>query len=157
MENRGIGIRLRMLNNAVRRYIDRNSDGKKQIESLTCSGGWIVGHVCEMERFGKEVYQRDLENDFGVTRSTASKVLALLEKKGWIARVSVPHDARLKKIVPTEKSREFDRTIQAEADKFEEKLKEGFSEQELNVLFGYFERIQKNLDAAEQELRGERN
>ena len=86
MENRGIGIRLRMLTNAVRRYIDRYSEGKRELDSISCSNGWIVGHICEMEEIGKDVYQRDLENNFGITRSTASKVLGLMEKKGLILR-----------------------------------------------------------------------
>ena len=106
MEIRDIGIRLRMLNNAVRRYIDRTSESKTEIDNLTCSNGWIIGHLCESEQLGREVYQRDLEDEFGITRSTASKVLILLEKKGLIARESVSHDARLKKITLTERSRD---------------------------------------------------
>ncbi|MDE7361506.1 MAG: MarR family transcriptional regulator [Oscillospiraceae bacterium] len=156
MEKRSIGIHLRMLNNAVRRYIDRYSVGKKEIDSISCSNGWIVGYICEMDDQGKDVYQRDLENNFGITRSTASKVLGLMEKKGLVERVSVSHDARLKKIMPTERSLEIGRVIKAENERMENLLKKGFSPQELETLYGYFERIQKNLDAAELDIRRER-
>ncbi len=145
MQNRGIGLRLRMLNNAVRRYIDRNSEGKKLLDNISCSAGWIVGHVCAMEDMGRELYQRDFESEFKITRSTASKVLGLLEKKGLIERVTVSHDARLKKIVPTEKSREIGRIIRKDNEQLEAQLKKGFSQEELSQLYGYFERLMQNL------------
>lgn len=155
MEKRGIGIQLRMLNNAVRRYIDRYAVGKKELDSISCSNGWIVGYICEMEDMGKEVYQRDLENNFGITRSTASKVLGLMEKKGLVERTGVSHDARLKKIVPTERSLEIGRVIKSDNEQMENLLKKGFSPQELDTLYEYFDRIQKNLDDAEPDLRKE--
>ncbi len=156
MDKRGICIRLRMVNNAIRRYIDRYADGKKALDSLTCSNGWIIGYVCEMRECGKNVYQRDLENNFGITRSTASKVLGLMEKKGMIERVSVSHDARLKMIVPTEKSLEIGRIIKKDNEKLELQLRNGFSPQELDQLYGYLERIQNNIEAAEKDIRRER-
>lgn len=156
MENRGIGIRLRMLNNAVRRYIDRYAEGKKALDSLSCSNGWIIGYVCEMKECGRDVYQRDFENNFSITRSTASKVLGLMEKKGLIERISVSHDARLKKIVPTERSLEIGRIIKDDNIKMERQLNKGFSPQELEQLYGYLERIQNNLEAAEKDIRRER-
>lgn len=156
MDKRGIGVRLRLLNNAVRRYIDRYAEGKKALDSLSCSNGWIIGYVCDMNRCGKNVFQRDLENDFGITRSTASKVLGLMEKKGLIERVSVSHDARLKMIVPTEKSIKIGRIIKDDNEKLELQLKKGFSPQELKQLYGYLDRIQNNLEAAEKDIRRER-
>ena len=156
MDKRGIGVRLRLLNNAVRRYIDRYAEGKKALDSLSCSNGWIIGYVCEMRECGRDVYQRDLENNFGITRSTASKVLGLMEKKGLIERVSVSHDARLKMIVPTEKSIEIGRFIKNDNEKLELQLKKGFSPQGLEQLYGYLERIQSNIDAAEKDIRREK-
>lgn len=156
MDKRGIGVRLRMLNNAVRRYIDRYAEGKKELDSLTCSNGWIIGYVCEMKENGKDVYQRDLENNFGITRSTASKVLGLMEKKGLVERVSVSHDARLKKIIPTERSLEIGRVIKEDNEKMELLLRKGFSPKELEQLYGYLERIQINIETAEKDSRRER-
>ena len=47
------------------------------------------------------VFQRDIENVFGLSRSTATGILQLLEKNGIIRRESVASDARLKSLVPT--------------------------------------------------------
>ena len=35
-----------------------------------------------------DIYQKDIEAHFGITRATASKVITLMEKKGLIQRVS---------------------------------------------------------------------
>lgn len=150
MEQRGIGVRLRMLNNAVRRYLDRTSESKREIEKLTCSNGWIIGHLCEAEREGRVIFQRDLEEEFGITRSTASKVLSLMEKKGFIARESVSHDARLKKLVPTDKSREIENEMQRDVNRLETCLTKGFTQEELDTLYSYLERLQRNIDSADE-------
>lgn len=145
-ETNTIGVRFRMINNAVRRYVDRNSAVKKEMDNLTCSNGWIIGHLSHMEDLGRDVYQRDFETDFGITRSTVSKVLKLLEKKGLIERVSVSHDGRMKKIVLTERSREIGRNMRGEYEKMEHQLAKGFSREELETLSGFLDRIRANLD-----------
>lgn len=145
-ENKAIGVRFRMINNAVRRYIDRTSEVKKDLDNMTCSNGWIIGHLCKMEEQGKDVYQRDLENDFGITRSTASKVLKLLEKKGMIERTSVSHDGRMKRIILTDKSRDISRRMHTEFAQTEQQLTKGFTPEELETLCGFLDRIQANIE-----------
>lgn len=147
---KSIGVRFRMINNAVRRYIDRNSQLKKELDNMTCSNGWIIGHVCKMEELGCDVYQRDFENDFGITRSTVSKVLKLLEKKGMIVREGVSHDARMKRIRLTDKSRELDARMKSEFKEVENRITDGFSEEELKILCGFLDRIEKNLNSNEE-------
>ena len=48
------------------------------------------------------VFQRDIEREFSITRSTVTNILQLMERKGYIRRLSVPQDARLKQLVLTE-------------------------------------------------------
>lgn len=144
MDNPGIGIRLRMVNNAVRRYIDRNTD-MERINHITCSNDWIIGHLYMMENLGRDVYQRDFENDFGITRSTASKVLTLLEKKGLLTRVPASHDGRMKRIILTDASREMGREIKNRVKEMEERMKAGFTENELSTFYDYLDRILDNL------------
>ena len=150
LESKNIGIRFRMINNAIRRYIDRNSELKKEIDNVTCSNGWIIGHLCRMEELNKDVYQRDFETDFGITRSTVSKVLKLLEKKGMIERKAVSHDGRMKKIVLTDRSREIGRRMHEQGEKAEEQLTNGFTPEELQTLSGFLDRIQANLETSDR-------
>ena len=56
------------------------------------------------------VFQRDIERVFGLSRSTATGILQLMEKNGIIRRESVARDARLKSLVPTERAFELAET-----------------------------------------------
>ena len=145
MENRELGIRLRMVNNAIRRYLDK-STLKKELDNITCSNTWIIGHIAAS---GGSVYQRDLESEFGITRSTASKVLILLEKKGLIKREGVMHDARLKRISLTPRSEEIAQRLRENGAEMEKKLTNGFTKEELDTLFSYLDRIRENLESTE--------
>ena len=71
MQNGNIGIELRYLNNLIRRYVD-NKLHKKYIDSVTGTNGWIIGYIADHG----DVYQKDLETEFGITRSTASKAVS---------------------------------------------------------------------------------
>lgn len=147
-ENIGLGIRLRKLNNAIRRYLDHNSEIMRELDNLTCSNKWIMGYLFEAEEEGRDVFQRDLEQNFGITRSTVSKVLSLLEKKELVKRESVSHDARLKKLVLTEKSREIGREMRREADEMDKSLRSGFSSEEITLLCSFVQRMHNNIMSA---------
>ena len=147
-ENTGLGIRLRKLNNAIRRYLDHNSAIMRELDNLTCSNKWIMGYLFEAEEEGRDVFQRDLEQNFGITRSTVSKVLKLLEKKELIKRESVSHDARLKKLVLTEKSRELGREMRREAEEMDKRLRSGFSPEEIELMCSFIKRMQNNIFSA---------
>ena len=47
------------------------------------------------------VFQRDVERAFSLSRSTATGILQLMEKNGFLLREPVAYDARLKKLVLT--------------------------------------------------------
>ena len=141
MDGRFIGIELRSLNNAVRRYLE-NSESPLAEDKLTCSNAWIIGYL---SRAHGDVYQRDHEEEFGVTRSTISKVIMLLEKKGIIQRVSVPHDARLKKLELTEKGKEAALKMAENGARMEARLTKGFTDEELLQLADYMQRMRENL------------
>lgn len=150
-EQKTIMQHMRSIGNATKRHIDRYFDSKRQLDNLSCSGGWILSRVFESEHFGVPLYQRDFENEFGITRSTASKVLSGLEKKGLIRREGVTHDARLRQILLTEKSNAISQNIFRETRALEEKLERGFTSEELDTLYSFFERIENNLAEADKE------
>ena len=49
-------------------------------EDLTMMQCWIIRFLYEHEE--EEVYQRDIEAEFSIARSTATGILKLMEKKG---------------------------------------------------------------------------
>ncbi len=138
-----IGHELRIIQNLTKRLIE-NSPNKKQIDNITGTNGWIIAYLTDHSC--RDVYQKDLEKEFGITRSTASKVINLMVQKGLVEHQPVPHDARLKKLVLTEKSQELSELIKKDHKQIEAKLTKGFSDKELEVLKGYLERIRTNLE-----------
>ena len=91
------------------------------------------------------MFQRDLEAVFEMRRSTASEILKLMEKNGLITREPIESDGRLKKIVLTEKAKEFSTNIEQEFHSIEEKVTEGISKEELDAFYLVFDKIKANL------------
>ena len=142
MEKIWIGMELRSLNNLIRRYFEFSSH-RKEIETVTGNNGWIIGYLAE--NADRDVYQKDLEDRFTITRSTASKVLNLMEQKGLIQRQTVARDARLKKIVLTEKAWKIKELMKEDAERMERTLTEGFTGEELKTLHSYIQKMKKNI------------
>ena len=142
MEKIWIGMELRSLNNLIRRYFEFSSH-RKEIETVTGNNGWIIGYLAE--NADHDVYQKNLEDRFTITRSTASKVLNLMEQKGLIQRQAVARDARLKKIVLTEKAWKIKELMKEDAERMERTLTEGFTGEEVKTLYSYIQRMKKNL------------
>lgn len=103
---------------------------------LTDSQSRILHYIAD-ESKKQDVYQRNLENEFHVRRSSITSLLQQLEKNGLIERVSVQSDARLKKLILTEKGRMIQEEIGRKIDAFDESiynLLEENKEQFLNQL-----------------------
>lgn len=136
-----IGKQLAMINNAVRRSVEK--DIQCELMKLSMSNGWILMYLHDHK--DEEVFQKNIEEAFNITRSTASKVISLMETKGLLERHPVPGDARLKRLVITDLGEEMRRGIIDGRKKMEETLTEGFSEDELSLLNSYLERLKKNV------------
>lgn len=74
---------------------------KSGLDKVTVMHGWIIGYLIMNK--DRDIYQKDIESEFAISRSTVTNILKLMEKKGYITRVSVASDARLKKIALTDK------------------------------------------------------
>lgn len=142
MEKVRIGLEFRSLSNLIRRYFDFSSH-KKEIETITGNNGWIICYLAD--NADKDIYQKDLETHFTITRSTASKVLSLMEQKGLIIRQSVAKDARLKRLILTEKAWELKELMREDSEKMEQHLISGFTDDELKVLHSYLQRMKENM------------
>lgn len=69
-----------------------------------------------------------------------------MELKGLIVRKSDPKDARLKKIVLTEKAVDIHRKITNEIEEREKRLRKNVSEEELRVFFKCVEKFCANME-----------
>ncbi|NEG90394.1 MarR family transcriptional regulator [Bifidobacterium aerophilum] len=100
----------------------------------------------------KPIYQHTIEQKFCITRSTASRVLALMEKKGLIVREPVPHDARLKRIVLTDKADGIVADLKANGERTERLLVAGLSPLEQETLRQCIRRMRANINEAQHEF-----
>ena len=133
---------LYQLNNAMRKFFDR-SPVKKELDSVSGTHGWVIAYLATHEN--EDVYQRDLEREFGITRSTTSKMIALMEKNGLVGKEKVACDDRLKKLVLTERSKKLAEKICKDNQKTEKQLTKGFSNEELKMLSEFMRRMKENL------------
>lgn len=148
MENKPIGMELRKLSLHMKRYMESHSHCK-MIDRITGSSSWIIAYIGEEKN--KDVFQRDLEKKFGITRSTASKTVDAMVKNGFIERSCVDYDARLKKLVLTQKARDILDIMDRDRRNIEEVLTAGFSDKEKEKLHGYIVRMTKNLESCSED------
>ena len=97
-DRREVGHEIHVLSNMIGRKIDEEKR-QRNMGDVSPVQTWVIRYLHDHK--GQEICQRDLERDFNITRSTVTGILQLMEKKGYIVRVSVPTDARLKQILLT--------------------------------------------------------
>lgn len=91
------------------------------------------------------VYQRDVENAFSLSRSTATGILQIMEKKGIIRKESVADDARLKSLVPTERAAELNCQVRACLRESDRLLTRGLSDGQIQLFKEIAARMLQNL------------
>ena len=137
-----VGYQIKILDRLFRREIENSMRGL-QIEGMTCMNGWILGYLAHNGE--KSIYQKDLESQFQVGRSSMSTTLKLMEEKGYIIRQPVPGDARLKRVLVTEKGRSFVHGVELNRHRMEEKITRGLTEEELKEFFRIVRKMCANL------------
>ena len=142
MEDMQVALALRNIDHKTRRFIDNNLK-KKTIERVTGTNGFIIGYIAENSH--RDVFQRDIEREYGITRSTTSKIISLMISKGLIETGKVSSDGRLKKLMLTKKAKKLAELMQDDSREVDKKLTNGFTPDEIKTLLGYLARIEKNL------------
>ena len=143
LTNRQLGFEIKAANNMIRRKIDAIF---AQMEGNEINGmqGPLLGYLYHKSRNG-DVYQKDVEKEFRIRRSTATVMLQSLEQKGYIVRVSVPTDARLKQILLTNQGEDLYYEFRDHIQTMEKLLVQGMTEEEIDQLIFLLGKIKKNL------------
>lgn len=147
MRHLGLEVhRLEKLMARQRGYSAAHQDADRQ----TGMHGYLLRYLYENQE--RDVFQRDIEKAFSISRSSVTVTLQLMEKNGLIRRESVAQDARLKRIVLTQKARDLHQQIEADILAFESNLARGISEEEQEVFLRVAKKMQENLreDLAKQ-------
>ena len=114
-------------------------------EGLTGLQARILGFVEHSNKDGRNIFQKDIEVQFGIRRSSVTSVLNNLEKSGLICRQSVESDARLKKIVLTPKAKEIGCDHRQRVIRFENSLLENMTAQEIATLKTLLAKVEENV------------
>lgn len=83
----------------------------------------------------QEIFQRDIEREFEIQRSTTTVLLQRMEKKGLIQRHTSSKDARQKAVVLTDKALSIASACQSYLRKEEEEFVQLFSAEERDIFF----------------------
>ena len=140
---KNIGFNIRRLSNYIKRDIEKSSVSQK-IDLPKGVNGWAIGYFYENRE--KQIFQRDFENRFSIRRSTASNILKTMEQNGFIKRVSVENDARLKRIILTDKAVKIHQDIMNDITNREERMRKGFSDSEIDAFLSMINRFITNLE-----------
>lgn len=138
---------LRVLNHTTRRFIDAYSH-KQENEQLTGANTWVLQFIAANS--DHPVYMRDVEKHFGISRSSASKIVDLLVRKDFVQRHTGETDARLRRLTLTPKAEALLDTIRQDQQDLEDELLHGFTPIEIRTVLGYLDRMKTNLETAAQ-------
>ncbi len=142
MDKRHVGYAVKSLNRSIGRVFD-DIPAIRENKNLTSIQFWILAFL--FKNADRDLYQKDVEVEFKIRRSTATELMKLMESSGLIRRVPVEHDARLKKIVTTEYAQNVRKQLDAQVERTERLLTEGFSEAEIDQFFDFVRRFKENL------------
>lgn len=153
MNEKPVGFVIRGLSKMIGRKAD-SCIGRRELDSLTGTNGWIIGYLAH--NADRDIFQKDIEEEFSVRRSTVSRVVTLMEQKGLLRREAVMSDGRLKRLVLTDKAMEIHNSIEASLDETEQQLVRGISEEDMRVFLRVAHRMEKNLEECLDGKEGER-
>ena len=92
-----------------------------------------------------DIFQKDIEEEFGLRPPTATALLKELEQRGLIRKEPVPYDARKKKIVVTEEALQYKDCVLKGLKELDQKLTAGISDEEMQVFFYVTDKMLDNL------------
>lgn len=135
--------------NAVNMLISTNRMHKRLIDSSVCTniGLHRTQHIILMHLSRKERLpsQKELAEHLNITQAAVTGALKKLELGGYIER-SAGDDSRFNEIFITELGKRVVEETKAMFAQIDTSMFLGFSEEELKILIGFFERMQSNMN-----------
>ncbi len=121
----------------------KSLDDEKCAKNPTLTQMKILGYILEHE--DEEIYQKDLENIFKLSRATVSGVLQTMEKYQLIDRVIDSNDTRTKKIILNKKSKEIFEKHEKEFSNIEKIILKDINKEELENFLYVLRKMKDNL------------
>lgn len=99
---------------------------------------FILGHE-------DDVFQKDVEQEFGMRAPSATELLKSMEQKGLLSRVTSESDGRRKKIVVSREAVKYKEMLNRELDRVETQLTKGLDRKEIESWKAISEKMIRNL------------
>ena len=138
-----VGGAIHRLHNLMCRDANRFPHGEL-VDTLTGSHGFIL---CWLQKNRERpLFQRGMEKAFKLRRSSATAILQTMERNELLRREAVASDARLKRLILTEKGEELCRVIHGDIEESERRLVAGLTQEELQTLQSILQKLSANLE-----------
>ena len=98
-----------------------------------------------IENKNKVIYQKDLENEFKISKAAISDVLNTMENNNMIKKVQEENDARKKRILLTDESYENYKNMESEKQKALDSILKDISKEDLDKFIEVAEKLKKNM------------
>lgn len=138
-----------VLSKSAARYVGKLSNKIRRRIDACPSSGALSGAQGKALHFilaqTDEIFQKDLEEEFGLRPPTATELLKKMEQNGLVRREAVSYDARLKRIIATEKALQYKEQVIRDIGNMESELTKGISPQDLEVFFRVMDKMFGNL------------
>lgn len=143
MHKKHIGYIVRTLANKFTTYLV-TYETLQGYDEVTAMHGWILAYL--YDNSDKNIYQKDIEANFDMCRSTTTGVLKSMEQHGYIVRESDKNDARLKKLTLTPLGKETHSKITNDLDYLDEIIKNNITKDELETFIKVVSIFEKNIE-----------
>lgn len=140
MKDKRIGLEIRITQSLMTRYIIKHL--KKNDKFFSAIQIDIMIYLSKTE---ENVYQKDLEKEFNLRKSTISGILKTMEKNEIIEKLETKEDYRSKQIILTQKGKEISREYMSKLMQMEELMQKGINEQEVEIFLKVINQIKSNL------------
>ena len=134
-----------MIINKISHRLRRRSQAVQESIGISEAQGRILSYILA-EGSRRNVYQKDIEEEFDLRPPTASSILRSLEKQEMISRVPDETDGRLKKLIFTEKADKIRLALEEEIVETERRLLDGITDEEQKMFLRLAEKMFHNLE-----------
>lgn len=142
-EKKDIVFLIKNIDNHIQRYL-HSLYNRKEFQDCSLMNMWVSDFLYDHRE--NEIYQKDIEEEFFINRSTASKMLSLMEEKELIRRTESDHDARLKKIELMPKGYELHELCIVIRENIDNKLTQNISQENMELFKTLCRQMIANMD-----------
>lgn len=139
---RSVGFQLRELHIYIKRYIEAQ-DIDDEFKNLRGPQMWTLGYLHHHQH--QSIFQKDIEENLSIRKSTASKLMERMLKNGLIETFANAEDRRMKEIHITSKGEEVLMHAHDKMKQMEEALRQNLNDKEIDQLFTLIEKIKQGI------------